>query len=132
MVSYALRSNCAAGVWPLWHPTQYFATKGFTVCSNCRSSAGEAAFAAGSAAKTKMIGQPRWYTKKLIVYPSTYDTRFKPKVTAPHCPIVGQVANLRPIVNRPSGITTNARTRSPPLWGGQSWLQPALSNPRGG
>src|ERR1700719_3339175 len=39
MVEYDFRSSCAAGVWPLWHPKQYFSTNGRTVCWNCRSSA---------------------------------------------------------------------------------------------
>jgi hypothetical protein len=42
---------------------------------------------------------------------------------------VGQVGNLRPIVNRPSGITYKCqhRSRLAALWGSQSWLQPAFS-----
>src|ERR1700691_2111897 len=79
MVVYDLRSNCAAGVWPLWHPMQYFVTKGLTVCSNCRSSAGVAA-PAGRAAMAKMTGKARRCTKKLIIY-YIYGTGFEGMVT---------------------------------------------------
>src|ERR1700722_7260725 len=42
---------------------------------------------------------------------------------------VGQVGNLRPIGNRPSGITYKCphRLRLTALWGSQFWLQPAFS-----
>src|SRR5271170_7503647 len=67
-VVYALRSNCAAGVCPLWHPTQYFATKGLTVCWNCLSSAAVLdAPAAGVAARTSRTGKARNCIAKLII-----------------------------------------------------------------
>ena len=53
-VVYDLRSNCAAGMTPLWQAMQYFATNGRTVLSNCRSRVGVAATAGNVAITSRM------------------------------------------------------------------------------
>ena len=66
MLVYDLRSNCAAGIGPLWHPMQYFVTKGFTVCVNCWSNLGAAAPKTGRATKERMTGRTLNDIKKLF------------------------------------------------------------------
>src|SRR3954447_23453447 len=65
---YDLRSNCAAGICPLWQPAQYFVTNGWTAASNSCCSAGAVAATAGPAATASRAETVRKYIEQPLFH----------------------------------------------------------------